>query len=111
MVLYGQLDTYTCTPSHMCALRRMHRLAWSTEALERGVQLARSGDLDAAMPLYQQALQLDPTNADAMVAQGAAMANVRQYQDAVDMLLHALGVCCFHCVLCAVSLLQHCIDA
>lgn len=84
-------------------------MAWSTEALERGVQHARNGDLDAAMPLYQQALQLDPSNADAMVAQGAALANVRSYQDAVDVLLQALGMSWRCCVVVHAETFSHCL--
>lgn len=85
------LDSCLQPPIHAIP-HRHNSAAWSTEALERGVQHARNGDLDAAMSLYQQALQLDPSNADALVGQGAALANLRRYQDAVDMLLRALGM-------------------
>lgn len=58
------------------------------------MQHARAGDVDLALPLYTQALELDPGNADALVAQGAAYGNMRRYQDAVDVLLKALGMSC-----------------
>ena len=48
----------------------------------RGVALAKQGDLKAALPCYDQALQLDGSNADALVARGAALANKRQWQRA-----------------------------
>lgn len=44
--------------------------------------LAKAGDLEAALPYYDQALQLDPSNADALVARGAALANRQQWQRA-----------------------------
>lgn len=48
----------------------------------RGVALAKAGDLGGALPCYDQALQLDAGNADALVARGAALANRRQWQRA-----------------------------
>lgn len=44
--------------------------------------LAKAGDLAAALPYYNQALKLDPSNADALVARGAALANHQQWQRA-----------------------------
>lgn len=44
--------------------------------------LAKAGDLAGALPCYDQALQLDPGNADALVARGAALANSREWQRA-----------------------------
>lgn len=44
--------------------------------------LAKAGDLEAALPYYDQALQLDPSNADALVARGAALANRQHWQRA-----------------------------
>jgi len=46
------------------------------------VALAKVGDLAGALPCYDQALQLDASNADALVARGAALANQRQWQRA-----------------------------
>ncbi len=48
----------------------------------QGVALAKAGDLEAAVPYYDQALRLDPSNADALVARGAALANRQQWQRA-----------------------------
>ncbi|KAL4452767.1 hypothetical protein ABPG75_008429 [Micractinium tetrahymenae] len=71
-------------------LRAALRAAWSQEALRRGVALAKSGDLAAALPCYNQALLLDPGSADALVARGAALANRREWQRASDDLQAAL---------------------
>ncbi|KAL4420925.1 hypothetical protein ABPG77_001408 [Micractinium sp. CCAP 211/92] len=71
-------------------LRAALRTAWSQEALRRGVALAKAGDLAGALPCYDQALQLDPGNADALVARGAALANRREWQRASDDLEAAL---------------------
>jgi tetratricopeptide (TPR) repeat protein len=50
--------------------------------LRRGVALAKRGNLEAALPCYDQALELDPGNADALVARGAAHANRERWQEA-----------------------------
>jgi len=41
---------------------------------------------------YKQALELNPANADAFVARGAALANKGQYQDAIKDFDKALGI-------------------
>ena len=41
-----------------------------------GVQLAKEGRYDEAIAMYKKALEIDPTCADALVARGAAFANV-----------------------------------
>lgn len=64
------------------ALRGALKAAWSQEALRQGVALAKAGDLAGALPCYDQALQLDGGNADALVARGAALANRQQWQRA-----------------------------
>ena len=43
--------------------------------MRRGTAHARAGDFAAALRCYSQALDVDPLNADAHVAVGAAMAN------------------------------------
>lgn len=42
-----------------------------------------SGKYDDALKYYKQALELNPANADAFVARGAALANKGQYQNAI----------------------------
>ncbi len=58
------------------------RSAWSQEALMRGVQHAKAGQLQLAISCYDQALELNSRNSDAHVARGAAMANQGYLQQA-----------------------------
>ena len=57
------------------ALKGETQRAWAAEAVRRGVAHAKSGDLEAALRCYAQALELDPAHRDAHVARGAALAN------------------------------------
>ncbi|GMH43902.1 hypothetical protein BSKO_11836 [Bryopsis sp. KO-2023] len=66
--------------------------AWSNEALRRGVASAKAGDYDSAQQAYDQALELDGNNADALVARGAARANQGQFRSALDDMEAALKI-------------------
>ncbi len=46
------------------------------------MELAKGGDLNEALACYGQALELDPTSADALVGRGAAHANIENWQQA-----------------------------
>ena len=56
--------------------------AWSREAIVRGAGHARAGNYVTALKCYEQALEMDPSNADAYVALGAAMANAGELERA-----------------------------
>ncbi|KAI8473859.1 MAG: hypothetical protein J3K34DRAFT_391529 [Monoraphidium minutum] len=75
------------------ALRRRIDGAWSREALRRGVAYAKAGELGEALSCYNKALQLDPCNADALVARGAASANRRGFAPALADFEAALRLC------------------
>ena len=72
------------------ALKGETQRAWAAEAVRRGVAHAKSGDTEAALCCYAQALELDPAHRDAHVARGAALANcgrLREGQEACEAAL------------------------
>lgn len=65
--------------------------AWSDRALKNGIHKAKSGQsLQEVLPDYREALDWDPTNADAYVGMGAALANSFHWHEAVEALQTAL---------------------
>lgn len=73
VVIHKAVDVHTPPPATVPAPQPSCR---------RGVMHAKAGDLAGAVPCYDQALQLDASNADALVARGAALANRRDWQRA-----------------------------
>ena len=75
-------STYTYTYTSTSRLDRRTFLAgldraWSMEALRRGVLFAQAKDYAQAFPCYQQALEMDPLNADAYVVREGSGGSVR----------------------------------
>ena len=60
--------------------------------MRRGVDFAKRGDYTTAIKCYEQALELDPRNAVAFVAKGAALANQGKFKDAAMDLEKALKI-------------------
>eukprot|EP00775_Hariotina_reticulata_P012286 gene12286-biopygen14184 len=65
---------------------------WSHEAVCRGVAHAKSGEYQQALSCYDKALELNPSNTDAMVARGAAYANKNHFVAAVQDFEAALSL-------------------
>ena len=79
---YTSTSTYTYTYTSTSRLDRRTFLAgldraWSMEALRRGVLFAQAKDYAQAFPCYQQALEMDPLNADAYVVREGSGGSVR----------------------------------
>lgn len=66
------------------------QLAWSQEAVERGVEHARDEEFGSARQCYKQALEIFPDNVDALVALGAAYANQKNFKEALSCFSKAL---------------------
>ncbi|HVT54851.1 MAG TPA: tetratricopeptide repeat protein, partial [Xanthobacteraceae bacterium] len=56
----------------------------SEEHLAAGQKLAQQGKYDAALPEFQQAVELNKDSIDAMVALGNAYRHLKRYDDALD---------------------------
>eukprot|EP00884_Botryococcus_braunii_P010506 jgi/Botrbrau1/19457/Bobra.0338s0077.1 len=65
-------------------LKQDIRRAWAEEAVRRGIDFAKSGNLEGAERCYKQALELEPQLVDGWVAQGALHANSGRYTEAVS---------------------------
>lgn len=74
------------------ALRKESKCVWSREAVLKGVQVAKMGDYRRARECYDQALELNARNVDALVARGAAFANQSRFQEAVNDFERALEI-------------------
>ena len=74
-------------------LKHSIRAAWAGEAVRQGVALAKRGEHERALADYARALDLDAGHADALVAQGAALANLSRFHDALASFRAALGAC------------------
>lgn len=55
------------------------------------MEFAREGNFTSALECYRQGLECYPENIDAMVASGAALANLKQYDRAMKFFDDALG--------------------
>ncbi|KAJ5073549.1 tetratricopeptide repeat protein [Anaeramoeba ignava] len=73
-------------------LRLQQNRIWATETVSQGVVLAKKGDIQSALNMYQKALDVDPENSDALVAQGAAFANQNKMQIAINSFKKALEI-------------------
>lgn len=73
-------------------LKSSIQLAWSQEAVEKGVARAKAGHLSQALECYKQALERCPINADALVAAGAARANQEDLLGALQCFDDALAL-------------------
>ena len=54
--------------------------------IKSGVENASKGNYTEAIRCYDEALGIEPRNIDAMVARGAALANLKQYEAAIGQL-------------------------
>lgn len=61
-------------------------VSWAQKRLASGVAYARKKQIDAALQLYDSALQLRPDYADAYIARGAAYANKVRRTSPVELL-------------------------
>lgn len=68
------------------------RMFWAEELLLLGIMLARRGDYLKAIVEYDAALSHHPQCADALVARGAAKANLKRYDEAVNDFDAALAI-------------------
>lgn len=73
-------------------LRRLQNTSWAQDSVRKGVQHASDRNYALAIKCYQNAINLDPKNADAHVALGAAFANTSKYQQALKELETALDI-------------------
>ena len=103
---YGVMDGWSVveggnlrTPDHEARSRAfvdevkaVVRASWAEESVRRGVDFAKRGDYTTAIKCYEQALELDPRNAVAFVAKGAALANQGKFKDAAMDLEKALKI-------------------
>ena len=103
---YGVMDGWSVveggnlrTPEHEARSRAfvdevkaVVRASWAEESVRRGVDFAKRGDYTTAIKCYEQALELDPRNAVAFVAKGAALANQGKFKDAAMDLEKALKI-------------------
>eukprot|EP00882_Tetradesmus_deserticola_P021312 GHRQ01023077.1.p1 GENE.GHRQ01023077.1~~GHRQ01023077.1.p1 ORF type:complete len:224 (+),score=58.73 GHRQ01023077.1:158-829(+) len=76
----------------LAAVRQQIDAAWSREAVWRGVGFAKEGDYQQALECYDKALLLNLRNCDAYVARGAARANQRQFEGALQDFTAALQI-------------------
>jgi len=58
--------------------------------VKKGVAYSTQGRYREAIDCYEEALKLDDKNIDAMVARGAALANMEKFDKAIRQLEHAL---------------------
>ena len=103
---YGVMDGWSVveggnlrTPDHEARSRAfvdevkaVVRASWAEESVRRGVDFAKRGDYTTAIKCYEHALELDPRNAVAFVAKGAALANQGKFKDAAMDLEKALKI-------------------
>eukprot|EP00747_Dinoflagellata_sp_TGD_P210464 gnl/TRDRNA2_/TRDRNA2_83734_c0_seq1.p1 gnl/TRDRNA2_/TRDRNA2_83734_c0~~gnl/TRDRNA2_/TRDRNA2_83734_c0_seq1.p1 ORF type:complete len:475 (+),score=69.99 gnl/TRDRNA2_/TRDRNA2_83734_c0_seq1:61-1485(+) len=66
--------------------------AWADRRVREGVSRARSGDQKGALERYDAALELCPRHKEALVARGAALANVGRHAQALQDLDLALKI-------------------
>eukprot|EP00727_Mastigamoeba_balamuthi_P000847 m51a1_g1076 hypothetical protein (418) ;mRNA; f:5926-7646 len=77
---------------HYDVLHAKQNRKWAQETVVKGVELAKKGDYQKAMVCYKQAIEVDPQNADAYVARGAAYANQDKLHEAVREFERALEI-------------------
>jgi len=73
-------------------IRLQQNRNWAQKEIEEGVKLAKQGHHKEAMGKYQDALDADPQNTDALVARGASFFNVNMIAEAIDSFKQALDI-------------------
>ncbi|KAK9813381.1 hypothetical protein WJX73_004293 [Symbiochloris irregularis] len=80
----AEVDKMRATLKHDLAL------AWSQEAVQRGIEMAKQKRYYDASQHYRKALELNRNNVDAWVARGAANANLLKFDKAINDFQQAL---------------------
>lgn len=73
---YSPHPLYLLIRSLVCSLYRLQQFHWASSLVRRGIQYARDGRYSAAIEQYDAALSNVENYVDALVARGAAQANL-----------------------------------
>ncbi|KAI8897833.1 hypothetical protein BC833DRAFT_620896 [Globomyces pollinis-pini] len=74
------------------SLRTKQNKAWANQQAVEGIMLAKQNELESAIKKYDSALDLDGECVSALVARGAALANLKKYSLAMEDLKLALVI-------------------